>query len=298
VIETLIISAVTFIAVAAVAFAVGMLVNDVFGKKEDDTPHLDLLPPEPKGGFLARDFFTFIEETGLPIESSVALMIVLGSGLVCMAVPIVVADNFLFATIGMLVGLMLPLVVMFIIRWFRLRNMRNALPESLQIVADAVRSGYTLQESCEMVCREIKGPLNAEFAHAQHQFMLGHASLSIMRRMVRRIPLPEFRVFATAVVVHHRAGGNLSLLTERMARVARDRQEVRGHLMAVTAGGRLSAGGMILGSIASMILLAVIEPDYVGAFVTHPMGPTLLAVSCGLMGFGMIWVWRLLKENF
>jgi tight adherence protein B len=298
VIETLIISAITFIAVAAVAFAVGMLMNDLFGTKESDKPHLDLLPPEPKGGFMARDFFNFIEESGLPMETNVALMMVLGSGLVFMAVPIVVADNFFYAAIAMLVGLMAPLVVFFVIRWWRLRSMRNALPETLQIVADAVRSGYTLQESCEMVVREAKGPLKAEFAHAQHQFQLGHAPLSIMRRMVRRIPLPEFRVFATAVVVHHRAGGNLSLLTERMARVARDRQEVRGHLMAVTAGSRLSAGGMILGSVASMTLLAIIEPDYVGAFVTHPMGPTLLAVACGLMGFGMIWVWRLLKENF
>jgi hypothetical protein len=66
-----------------------------------------------------------------------------------------------------------------------------------------------------------------------------------MNRMVRRVPLAEFRNFATAVVVHRRAGGNLSLLTERMSKAAHDKSDMRNHILAMTAGGRLSAIGMV-----------------------------------------------------
>ncbi|MCX7867454.1 MAG: hypothetical protein N2438_10070, partial [Limisphaera sp.] len=44
-----------------------------------------------------------------------------------------------------------------------------------------------------------------------------------------------------AVIVHRRAGGNLSLLTERMSKAAHDKMDVRNHVLAMTAGSRLSA---------------------------------------------------------
>jgi tight adherence protein B len=115
--------------------------------------------------------------------------------------------------------------------------------------------------------------------------------------MVRRVPLPEFRIFATAVVVHRRAGGNLSLLTERMSKASHDRQDVRNHMLAVTAGSRLSAIGMVIGAIVAAALLCWIEPDYIDAFLGNPKGPWLLATAVILQVIGGIWVWRILKSS-
>ncbi len=299
-IEQVIVAVVSFFAVSVIMLAAGMLLKDMLGRKpsDDELRRLQLAPREPDGNKMDRNFFRFVEETGLPMDTTGALAIVVGCGLIGMTIPLVVFENEIYGAVGLLLGLLTPLATLQIVRWIRCQRMQKHLPETLQIVSDAVSSGYTLEESCALVVHEVKGPLQKEFEHAKHQFELGHSPLSIMARMVRRVPLPEFRVFATAVVVHQRAGGNLSLLTERMAHVARDRQEVRGHLMAVTAGSRLSAFGMVFGSIAAMVLLAILEPDYVGAFATHPMGPTLLLTAVGLMSFGIVWVWRLLRENY
>jgi tight adherence protein B len=176
--------------------------------------------------------------------------------------------------------------------------MYKVLPQALQAVADSVRSGQTLSETFELVSKEIKGPLGSEFAYAHSQIELGHAPLSVMSRMVRRIPIPEFRIFATAVVVHRRAGGNLSLLTERMSHAARDRQDVRNHLMAVTSGSRLSAIGMVAGSVIAVGLIAWLEPVYIQPFLTHPTGPYLIATAVGLQLLGGLWVWRILKSSY
>jgi tight adherence protein B len=118
-----------------------------------------------------------------------------------------------------------------------------------------------------------------------------------MNRMVRRVPLSEFRVFATAVVVHRRAGGNLSLLTERMSKAAHDKRDVRNHLMAVTAGSRLSAIGMVAGAVIAAAVLGWLEPAYIEAFLNNPKGPWLLATAIGLQVVGGIWVWRILKSS-
>jgi tight adherence protein B len=142
------------------------------------------------------------------------------------------------------------------------------------------------------------GPLSIEFGQAVEHFKLGHSPMSILNRLAKRIPLSEFRIFATAVMVHRRAGGNLAALTERLSHTARDRQEIRGHLMAVTAGSRLSAFGMVVGSLIGLAVLAWLEPEYLSVFFTHRLGPTLLTIAATLQLLGVVWVWRVLKVNY
>ena len=288
---------VTFATVSAFLAAVGLLVRDLFRPKAEPRRRLELAPEEPKGD-LNKAFFHLVEESGTSLSMGTALAIVMGAAIVGGGIPLVFFENFLAAAGGIVVGAVIPIIVFVIIRWWRVRAMYKVLPQALQAVADSVRSGQTLSETFELVSKEIKGPLGSEFAYAHSQIELGHAPLSVMSRMVRRIPIPEFRIFATAVVVHRRAGGNLSLLTERMSHAARDRQDVRNHLMAVTSGSRLSAIGMVAGSIIAVGLITWLEPVYIQPFLTHPTGPYLIAMAVGLQILGGLWVWRILKSSY
>jgi tight adherence protein B len=80
-----------------------------------------------------------------------------------------------------------------------------------------------------------------------------------------------------------------------MSKAAHDRQDIRNHMLAVTAGSRLSAIGMVLAGIVALFVLGWMEPQYVETFLNHPKGPWLLAASIGLQIIGGIWVWRILK---
>jgi tight adherence protein B len=288
---------VTFASVATALAAVGLFLRDLFTKPEVAArKRLEFAPEAPAGDF-DRSFFRLVEESGTNLDMATAVALVLGGAIVGAAAPLLLFDNMLAAAGGAVLGALLPVVYLVVVRFFRIRNMRKHLPYALQAVADAVRSGQSLSEACQLVSQEIKGPLGQEFAYAHSQLELGHMPLSVMDRMVRRVPLPEFRIFATAVVVHRRAGGNLSLLTERMSRSAYDRQEIRNHLMAVTAGSRLSAAGMAIGAVLALILLGWIEPEYINAFLNTPKGPWLLTTAVLLQIVGGIWVWRILKTS-
>jgi tight adherence protein B len=289
------IMSVTFASVAATIGAIGLFVRDLFAAPPSTArQRLEFAPEEP-GGDLNRSFFHLVEESGTSMDMSTALALVMGCAIVGLAIPLAFFENLLGAAGGMVLGAAIPILYLVTIRFFRVRTMRQVLPQALQAVADAVRSGQNLSEACELVSQEIKGPLGQEFGFAHSQLELGHSPLAVMHRMVRRIPLAEFRVFATAVVVHRRAGGNLSLLTERMSKAAHDRQDIRNHMLAVTAGSRLSAIGMVLAGIIALVVLGWLEPQYVETFLNHPKGPWLLAASIGLQIIGGIWVWRILK---
>ncbi|MCI0358355.1 MAG: type II secretion system F family protein [Planctomycetaceae bacterium] len=286
---------VTFASVATALGAIGLFLRDLFTRPPETVRQRLAFAPEEPAGDLNRGFFALVEESGTTMDMGTALAMVMGGAIVGMAVPLVFFENLLGAAGGMVLGATIPVLYLLVIRFFRIGNMRKHLPQALQAVADAVRSGQNLSEACQLVSQEIKGPLGKEFEFAHSQLELGHTPIAVMNRMVRRVPLPEFRVFATAVIVHRRAGGNLSLLTERMARASHDRHDTRNHMLAVTAGSRLSAVGMVLAGIIALFVLSWLEPDYITTFLQHPKGPWLLATSVILQITGGIWVWRILK---
>ena len=300
-VDQIIFLTVAFLAVTAAVLAGGMVVYDLFYRKKEDPNEdsLPSLPPKlPSDTAIDRAFFRLVQEAGSRMEPPAAVSVMIGSAVLGGAIPLILFENLLLAAAGILVGIALPLIGWSFIRWRRIGKMRKALPETLSIVADAVRAGHTLEEAAAFVRKDIKGPLADEFAYAEKQFSLGQTPVAVLSTMVRRIPLNEFRLFATAVLVHRKAGGNLPLLTERLANTARARQEVHNHMMAVTAGSRLSAIGMVVGSIVAMSMLAWLEPEYLRAFVHHPLGPTLMMVAFSLQLVGVAWVWRILRVTY
>ncbi len=255
------------------------------------------LAPPPKGR-IDKAFHRLIDESGTRHSVGSALALVAGFAVIGAAGPVLFLDNLPTALAATIVGATLPLMWWSFWRWRRLKNMRKHLAESLDIVADAVRGGQNLEQAIALAGQETPGPLGEEFGYAAGQLELGQSPQAVLDRMVRRVPLPEFRIFATAVLVHERAGGNLSQLTERLARAARDRQEFMGHLNAVTAGSRLSAIGLLLGTGISAGVLISMQPDYLKTFITHPYGPILLCIAGGLQLVGIVWVSRILRVTY
>ncbi len=45
-------------------------------------------------------------------------------------------------------------------------------------------------------------------------------------------------------------------------------------------------------------LLAWFRPEYLHAFISHPLGPSLLMVAGLFQVVGILWVWRILKVQF
>ncbi len=290
----------TLAAISTGVFALGMFIRDlIYGGRsvEQTRQRLELAPKQPEG-YIDGSMFRLVEESGSAFDYSTLTALIGGGAVLGIAIPLVFFENLLVAAAG---GLLVPAIIivyMQLVRFFRIRNMQKHLPIALQCVADAVRSGQTLEEACSLAARDIPGPLGAEFSFAVRQMELGHTPMSVMNRMAIRVPLHEFRIFATAVAIHRRAGGNLSVLTERMAHVSRDRQDVRSHLMAVTAGSQLSAIGMALGGVVAVAVLLWLQPGYLEQYMTHPKGPMILMTVVGLQVLGTFWVWRILKTSY
>ncbi|MCE9546632.1 MAG: type II secretion system F family protein [Planctomycetia bacterium] len=300
---------VIFAAAVTGIMAVGLTVRDLSTRRydrvdrrlgigsTDSEPQIGLEPAPPKGR-VDRSFQRLVEDSGTRLDPALALALVSLFALLGCGLPLVIWDNFLFAAGGLVIGALLPVAVWSIQGWRRRAAIARDLPETLDLLADGVRSGRTFEQAAAMVATDLRGPLADEFAHCAAQMRLGHSPAAVLDRMMRRVPLAEFKMFAVAVTVHRQTGGNLALLTERLAAASRDRQQFNGHLAAVTAGGRLSAIGLIVGSLLGVAVLMWIQPEYIGKMMSNRLGPPLLTIAVLLEIIGAIWLWRILRVKF
>lgn len=304
-----VIALVSFAAATGTLLAVALLVRDLKRPDENLDRRLGLAlrglrttPGSPTvqkpAGWIDRTFYGLIESSGTRLDGQTALLILASLAVVGCAVPLVLLESLPAGAAGLLLGCWLPLAWWAFCRARRLRAMKKNLPETLELLADGIRAGQTLEQAAELVAAEAPAPLSEEFGYCVSQLKLGHSPVAVLARMARRIPLPEFKIFTTAVLVHRQTGGNLSLLAQRLAGSARDRHELYGHVKAVTAASRFSVIGLTLGTLAAVAALAWLRPEYLEAFRSHRLGPWLLLTAAVLQLLGIVCVWRTLKVRF
>lgn len=304
----MIVTLIIFVAATTMAGAVILLVREARLRRVpqahgatalDVDASLELgLPSLKAHSGLDRAFFQLLEQSGTALDHTTALALVIGGAIIGCAAPLFLLENFLLAAVGLAVGAALPLGWFAFGRMRRFGKMRKHLPETLELMADSLQSGRNLEHALELVAKQAPAPLAAEFGFAASQLRLGHAPVAVIDRMQHRVPMVEFHSFATALLVHRQTGGNLGTLAHRLAQSARDRYEFQGHLRAVSAGSRLSALGLLGGSIAAVAILSWIEPEYLEMFLTHRWGMPLLVIAGVLQCLGIVWVWRILKVHF
>ena len=129
------------------------------------------------------------------------------------------------------------------------------------------------------------------------QLRLGHSPVAVLDRMAQRVPLPEFKIFTTAVLVHRQTGGN-GPAGPAVGPVGPRSERLQGHIKAVSAGSRLSIIGLTVGTLLAIAILASMRPEYVLVFRDHELAPMLLTVAVVLQLTGILWVWRILKVQY
>ncbi len=291
-----------FVAVSLAALAVGLVVRDLLASRGTGQPSaldefVDLPPRRHVHNPIDRWFYDLIDEAGRPCSPATLLSLVAGGALVGAVAGLVAVEHLPAAVFGLACGAGLPIAGLWVLRARRLATMRRHLSDTLELLADGVRAGQSLEQAAELVARQGVEPLASEFAHCAAQLRLGQSAVAVLERMVLRVPLPEFKMFAVATTVHRQTGGKLALLIDRMALAARERHNLRGHVQAVTAGSRLSAVGLLGATAVAVALLAAMQPEYLDVFVSHPWGQPLVAMAAGLQIAGILWVSRILKVD-
>jgi tight adherence protein B len=170
----------------------------------------------------------------------------------------------------------------------RLTAFGKQLPDALELMARALRSGHSLQSGFSLVADEMMAPIGPEFRRVFEEQNLGISMDDALQNMLRRVQNLDLRFFATAIVLQRQTGGDLAEILNKIGHLIRERFKIFGQVAALTGEGRLS--GIVLLALPPALFAAVyyLNPDYVMPLFNDPMGRKMLAGGALMQFFGAL----------
>ncbi len=175
------------------------------------------------------------------------------------------------------------------------------LPDTLSLIANALRAGMGLQQALEIVATEGLPPLREEFAVVNRSITLGTSIENAFHNLLLRVPSAELMLVVTAVLVQREVGGSLAQIFETAANTVRARLRLRRELRTVTSQARASA--VFLAFVLPAFLFIAINlvtmltsgEAWSAPMFYDPMGHKALGLIVLLQVGGWIWVSRIMQ---
>jgi tight adherence protein B len=161
----------------------------------------------------------------------------------------------------------------------RFLKFRENFPDVLDSLSRALRAGYPLSASMEMIANETMPPVSVEMRKTAAEANLGMGWPRALENLGRRMPLLEVNLFTAAVQLHARTGGKLSEVLSSLAENMREGISLQGEVRALAAHGKLT--GVILTILPLVIagMMMWVSPGYMDVLYHHPNGKNLITAA-------------------
>lgn len=164
----------------------------------------------------------------------------------------------------------------------RRNRFAEQLPDALQVIASALRSGHSFAGALAVVVESASEPMKSEMQRVVADEQLGipmqHSFAIVAERMASR----DVEQLALIAELQQEAGGNSAEVVDRVAETVRERFDLKRLIQTLTMQGRMSRWIVSGLPIAIILALQVENPHYL-----HP----LLASTGGKVVFGLAGAW-------
>jgi tight adherence protein B len=235
----------------------------------------------------AKETLDLIGQAGRGWPVSAFMGIVGISMLITASITSFFLPNLLPLLAGIVAGC-LPYIYLLILRERRLRRCDQLLPEAIDLMARGLRAGHALPAVLEMVGDEIAEPLGAEFESLHEEQTLGLPLREAVMNMVSRVPRDDMRFLATAILLQKETGGNLAVILDKTAVVARERERLRGQLRIYTAQGRITGWILCVMPFLMFGLLSILNWNTEKVLFTDHLGKIAVYVGMAFMACGIL----------
>ncbi|WP_017200282.1 type II secretion system F family protein [Arthrobacter sp. M2012083] len=203
--------------------------------------------------------------------------------------------------IGVLLAVAAPLLakLVLIIRTQKRRAKFDAqLTDTIQMLIGGLRVGHSIMRSLEAAAQEAQVPTSEELSRIVNEVRIGQDPRRAIDDCAQRMDSEDFRWIGQAIQINREVGGDLAEVLEQVAGTIRERSEIKGHVRALSAEGKMSAVVLMILPIAVGLFMSVLNPGYMRLFAEHPVGIALVVVSAVLFVIGGFWMSRTVKIKF
>jgi tight adherence protein B len=188
-----------------------------------------------------------------------------------------------------------PIAVLRLLTKRRLKAFEGQLPDTLNLLAGSLKSGYSFMQGVEAVAQETTDPMARELRRVIAEARLGRPLEDALSDVATRMQSTDFEWSVLAIRIQREVGGNLAELLQTVSDTMIMRGRLRGEVKALTAEGRLSAIIMGLMPVGLGGFLFVSNPDYIGELFSSALGWGMVAGSTVAALAGFAWLQKIIK---
>ncbi len=155
----------------------------------------------------------------------------------------------------------------------RIKAFGDQLGDTITLMANSLRSGYSFLQTMDLVAREAPAPVSTEFKRVVQEVGLGRTTEEALSNLLRRVPSDDLELLITAVNIQMEVGGNLAQILDTIGHTIRERVRIKGEIRTLTAQGRISAYVITGLPIGLAIFISVVNPNYMAPIFSFGMPP-------------------------
>jgi len=174
------------------------------------------------------------------------------------------------------------------------RKFADQLPDNLEVLASGLRAGHSLIGALSLVVADAPEPSKTEFSRVIGDEQLGIPLDSALVVVVGRMDSRDLDQVALVARLQRESGANSTEVLDRVVESIRDRQAVRRLVRTLTAQGRLSGGVLVALPIFMLIVLVLINREYITPLFTEPLGRVMLITCMAMIGLGWLAIRRII----
>lgn len=206
---------------------------------------------------------------------ALTVILVIGLG----AAAFILRRDFVITVVACLVGFFGPWVYVSLLRGRRLKAFNDQLGDTINLMVNGIRAGYSVMQAMEAVSEEMGPPISEEFGRVVREVQLGLTLEQALDNMLRRITSDDLDMMVTAIKVQREVGGNLAEVLDSISYTIRERVRIKGEIKALTSYGR--GAGNLLSALPIVLsgVIYLISPDFMSQLFGDPCGWIMIGAS-------------------
>lgn len=152
----------------------------------------------------------------------------------------------------------------------RTKKFVDQLGDTITLMANSLRAGFSLLQTMEMVSPETKDPIGVEFRRVVREVGLGVSQEEAMGNLLRRVPSEDLDLLITAINIQHEVGGNLAQILTTIGVTIRERVRIKGEIGVLTAQVQMSGYIISLLPVVMVGVIFLVNPSYMMALFAWP----------------------------
>jgi tight adherence protein B len=213
----------------------------------------------------------------------------------CLTMTFLLRQSMLMGVTAGIALAVLPLLYVSRKRSRRLTKIEQQLPDALDLMTRALRSGHAFSSGLQMIGDEMAEPIAGEFRIVHDEVNFGVSMQQALTNLSERIPITDLRYFVVAVLIQRDSGGNLTEVLGNLSRLIRERLKLFSKIRVLSSEGRLSAWILGIMPFALGAIMSLLNPDFMAPLWHDPIGIAIIKYMLILMVIGVLVLRKIIR---